>query len=283
MQNNVYYRIKSKYFEVDYLLLKNELKEADPILKYMYELATRRNLYSGEIMTLYLISKQAFYRNNWYVLVDAAKKLINLSKENNFDKFLPGIYNVLGVYNKHKGNHKEAIDNFQKSISYYKASDNISEIVKPINNIGGVYFEHYKDDEKALEYFREGYELAKEHSLTYGLALFSLNLGEIYIEKLDMEKALDYTKKSKEISLSRDDFRITTMATINLIKIHLYRDDIKIVFDNFLDLKKLVKENIMSTQLEVEYHFLLAKLYGYLKNMNKALKNIKLVKAIYRL
>lgn len=281
MQNNIYYKIKSKYFEVDYLFLKNQLKEADPILKSMYKLAARHNLYSGEIMTLYLISKQAFYRNDWYVLVDAAENLIRLSHEKNFDKFLPGIYNILGAYNKHKGNHRESIDNFQRSISYYKASDNILEIIKPINNIGGVYFEHYKDTEKALGYFKEGYELAKEHNLTYGLALFSLNLGEIYIEKLNIEKSLDYTKKSKEISLSRDDFRMTMMATINLIKIYLYRDDIKIVFDNFADLKKLVKENVMSTQLEVEYHSLLAKMYGCFGNMNKALKNIKLVKTIY--
>nr|WP_300003240.1 diguanylate cyclase [Tissierella sp.] len=283
IQNNFYYSIKSKFYTAEVYFIENKLEEINIIITDILSLSKDHNILQGKILGLYLRSKLSLNLNNWKMLLDSAKELINISKESDKIKYLGNIYNVLGLYHKYNGDADKAIENYSKSIDYFSRANNLAEIIKPINNIAGVYADHLHDNDAALYYFEKGYKISSEYNLMNGIPIFSLNLGIIYGEKFEFDRALEYLKKADQVYQERKEFRGMFSSIIQVAINYLNKEDMENTWIFYTRAKEMFDNNkIVDVELTSSYYSLLSKIDAHFGNWDDALINIKIAKEAYK-
>lgn len=283
IQGNYFYIIKSKYYESDYFILRNELEDVSIKIKEIFDLSKKYNLYEGKMMGLYLESKIYLKDNSSGLFLKTCEEFILMAKNHKKEQHLGNVYNLLGIHYYLNGSITKAIKTFKESIKYFNYEKNIGELIKPINNIGGIYFEYFHDDEKALNFFEKGYNISEKYKLDFGISIFSLNMGIIYLEKLQIEKALKLLERSNEISEKRKDFRGVFLSTINLAITYLWKEDIESLYNLYIFINDKFNDNsIRDIELTSSYYDFLSKVYGYFGVWDEALKNTILSKNLYK-
>jgi signal transduction histidine kinase len=68
-----------------------------------------------------------------------------------------------------------------------------------LNNIGDVYF-HFHDNEKALQFYLNALKIREQKQDNRGIAISSLNIGQLYMAENKLAKAEPYLKKAVELS-----------------------------------------------------------------------------------
>lgn len=273
VQNNSYYLIKAKYYKAEEYFIKYRLQEIEILIDDIRVLSNKYNIIEGKIISLYIESKLCLRTNNWKMLLKTAEDLISLSEHYKKEKYLGNIYNILGLYHNFNGNNLIAIENFKRSIRYFNETTNIAELIKPINNIGEIYSDHFYDIDRALSFFKKGYNISERYELAFGKYIFSLNIGNIYLQKLQLNKALSYFEKANEISTTSKDFRIMFLSTIKLGIVYLNKDDIIKAYNTYIIIKDIFENTkIIDIELTSSYYDFLSEFHGYFGIWDSALK-----------
>lgn len=283
VQKNDFYFLKSKYYKAEYYILRNKLDDAKLYIKEIFKLSDELGIYQGRLMALYLESKVYLEENIWDSLLETSKEIISICKSHKLDEFLGNTYNILGIYYKYNNKLEESINSFKESIKIFHRINNIGEIIKPINNLGEIYLDHYNDEKKALKLYERGYKLSKKYNLVVGISLFSLNMGIVYLEKLELDRALLYFKEANKIFNRRKDFRGIFVCNIKIALVYLKKEDI-IKLNHYNNIINDIKKNniILDRELKGIYYKYTSRVFGYFGNWDKALENIVIAKDLYR-
>jgi tetratricopeptide (TPR) repeat protein len=132
------------------------------------------------------------------------------NKEN--QRFLLGLYYYLGSISVDLGNMEEAEMYFIRCLDLADKLGYRKEKIGPLVNLATVY-ERNQDYKKAEEFYKKALELTDsedERNVIYN------NLGLLYLNKDEPDKAIEYIKKSVEIDLKEGDKKRAGEHMLNL-------------------------------------------------------------------
>ncbi len=109
---------------------------------------------------------------------------------------LANLYSNIGSVYYNKGDDTKALENYLLSLKFSELSGDKYRILIALNNVGGVYYIKDATYDKALEYYLRAMPICEELGKLEDLGTICVNIGSIYFEKKDDEKALFYFNKS---------------------------------------------------------------------------------------
>ncbi|MCF8369621.1 MAG: CHAT domain-containing protein [Bacteroidales bacterium] len=192
-----------------YASYANYMKGNIDSLKYYNQIAL--STFNEYELTDNNILSEIYYLNGLYYYnhrnVDSATYFSNVTInlcDNNYDSLLVLVYKLKGNLNLFKGNYKEALSCYQKSLHIEKTLDNPSQVnMASIYQNTGIIFYNQSEFDSARYYFFESLKIKEEilsendPKLANGLTnfgLFLLYMGE-------PEAALNYMNKAEEMYL----------------------------------------------------------------------------------
>jgi serine phosphatase RsbU (regulator of sigma subunit) len=113
------------------------------------------------------------------------------------------IYRLWGNAFYHQAHYDSALAKYLTSLTIFRELDNKIKMAGVLNNIGNVYYFISRGESES--YYLQALEIYKKLNDTTGLAKQYGNLGLVYINKQDIEKAIEYSQKSLEYNLIRKD------------------------------------------------------------------------------
>ncbi len=118
------------------------------------------------------------------------------------------------------GDYQKAVDIYMKAQKILdKKGDKVSRLVN-LNNIAGCLFE-MKQYDKALKYYNDALALAEEiNNVPYAGAI-NLGIGQVYVKKKEVDKAIPYLKKGEKLLEMAGFKRLLVNAYQNLAEAYL--------------------------------------------------------------
>ena len=150
-----------------------------------------------------------------------------------------------GVLNYNRGNYKEALECFHRSLENFKENNDKIGISSCYNNIGLVYWQNGNYSE-SLKYYQKSFKINKENEDKSGMAICYNNIGLIYDEQGDYKKSIRYFQKSLEISKATSDKARMATSYTNIGMIFSENKNYNEALDFYnksLELKKEIGDN----------------------------------------
>ena len=153
--------------------------------------STRAKAYKNYIWNGFLYS-------NPDTAIVLTKALLLYGEKNKYPKAKSMAYNLIGVYNRNKGDYAKALEFYQLSLKINQEIGDKKGIAPVISNIGSLYYSQ-GDYPKSLEYYQRGLKIYEEIGEKKGRAPVISNIGSIYHNQGDYPKALEYYQRSLKI------------------------------------------------------------------------------------
>jgi signal transduction histidine kinase len=162
-------------------------------------------------------------------------------------------YYLLSYFNDRTGKLEEAIEDLQKSITFYTELNDSTHLVGCYNNLG-VLYSYGTDQKTSLEYFIKAMNIAEAAQKTFALSEVYTNIGSFYEFLKEYGSALKYYSKALEVDLKSNNQHNIALSyiTVGSINIKLQRFDT--ARDSLLKAQKLisqVKDNYRQTELYI--------------------------------
>jgi two-component system sensor histidine kinase/response regulator len=141
---------------------------------------------------------EKYHRSAPDTAITLAEKAAAWSERIAYEKGKARAYNVIGLGYWIKSNYAEALANYQKSISFFERSNDLTGYALCLNNIGLIYY-YQNDHPLSLEYFRKALKINKEIDSQEGIALVVNNIGLNYEALGDLKPALEYYQRALKI------------------------------------------------------------------------------------
>ncbi|PKR82248.1 hypothetical protein CW751_02640 [Brumimicrobium salinarum] len=125
-------------------------------------------------------------------------KSLKLREQMNDQKGVAGSLNNIGLIYREQGNNAKAIECYTRSLSIQEKIGDKKNTAISLNNIGSIYYQQ-KDYDAAIEYFSNSLDIQREINDEKGIANSLSNIGLIYHDKNELDKALDYYMKSLKL------------------------------------------------------------------------------------
>lgn len=148
------------------------------------------------------------------------------------------IYNVartkdlIGTIFYKQKKYKEALNSYLSSYDLYVILNDFEEQCGRLSNIGAIYSDMEKLD-SAFYYHNKVYKLAIENKYNYLESIALSNLALVEGNRGDLNKAIDYQRKSILIDYQRNDINGLTISYYNLGDLFLLRNDRLKALKNF--------------------------------------------------
>ncbi len=146
-----------------------------------------------------------------YSYADATSQLENALSLAKDDRVKADIYSNLGFINLSEEKGAEALDNFNKALDLYDINTFDYFLMK-----GEIEYIN-RDYDKALEYYKKAYNKdPSDFLINNSLAVFYLSLDDESEKYLDVDKAIQHSKRAKEIN--NNDLTKSNLATAYTLK-----------------------------------------------------------------
>ncbi|MFK7949556.1 MAG: tetratricopeptide repeat protein [Saprospiraceae bacterium] len=166
-------------------------------------------------------------------------------------------------------NYEEAIKQHLKVVNEYVAQIDNYTLTVLCHNIGGTYMS-LGQDEKAIYYYLKGLETAEKDGIHKLEAIILYEISKIYADK-DLDKALEYIEKTKEVLEAYNIASGIEMHTINLAEIYFKQGKVEDALSKGLESLKLC-EKVENKKTLVRVYRLLSSAYKMLEQYKEALK-----------
>lgn len=177
------------------------------------------------------------------------------------------INNIASIYNK-QGDHKKALEFFNKSLEYrLKIADN-ADIADTYLNIGKIYNDR-KQYKIALEYFSKSTKLYREVNNKSGLATSFLNIGGAYSFLNEDKKGLDYCFMALEIAQSIENKSIEGNILSSISRVYFKMNNYKEAA-NYAEEALKISKSLRVPKLIEESSSILSRIYEEEGNYKKA-------------
>lgn len=183
-------------------------------------------------------------------------------------------YTKIGDYNNAISFLKLSLD-FLKKIEGHNVKD-VDELCANINNSLGTSYRKCKSFALSMSAYFRALELQEKHNLTHNICHTNLNIGKMFVDIGNFDRALKYFNKSLEMSLISNDLTVQSQSHALIGK--LYRKNGKysqaiLFYEKALNyLKKSAKKNIYHI-IKVFYEMALS--YQGLKDNEKLISTCK--------
>jgi len=274
--NSIEYIIKSRNYRIELFFRTNQLDELEKEIEALEGLSRENNIPKGIIFSLVAKCRMCLNQNNIIEIERMMDEAIELSQKYGIVSYLGNIYLTLGNMEYLRGNTEGAIKYFIESRDCFDEDNNMYEIVKPINNLGVIYCEIYGDIDKGLSYYKQGLKLASIYGFSQLETTFLNNIGELYFNSLDYNRALDYILNSRRMAIEINDYKLTFLAYINLGYIDLIANKFDKAYNCYSFLNNLYKANaILDEETLCQYYNFLGEFYYIFGKYNQALEYSK--------
>lgn len=146
--------------------------------------------------------------NNWvynYTTVALKKKITKKEKRKLLFSLASAINNI-GYLNSIRGNVREALEYYHKSLTIQQKLGDKEGTATSLNNIGAIYNKQ-GNIQGALEYYHKSLKTYQEIKNEFGQAQTLNNIGHIYQSQEEVDLALEYFHKSLKIFEKTDNKR----------------------------------------------------------------------------
>ncbi|HPR16700.1 MAG TPA: tetratricopeptide repeat protein [Candidatus Cloacimonadota bacterium] len=175
-----------------------EFSEAKKYAELSLELARSQGIKNYEASACYLLGLTNAYLNNYDVALDYQYKALRLHQEIDNSGSIAEDYNNIGKIYINLNNYEKALENFLLALEYNPG------LARSYNNLSHVY-NYLHDYEHALEYGKKALEYSSpdknDHPDIERTHIFAhLNLGEIYLNRNQINDAISTLSKALELS-----------------------------------------------------------------------------------
>ncbi|MDG2228385.1 MAG: tetratricopeptide repeat protein [Flavobacteriales bacterium] len=153
-----------------------------------------------------------------------AQLQLDFAKEKGQKKYIANALNTQGVSFAIKGDYKEAIEYYKKSLKINEGIRDKSGVAGSLNNLGMIYY-NQGDYAKAIEYYTKSLKVEDEIGDKAGIASSLNNIGNIYSDNDDNDKAMVYYMKSLKIREELEDKSGVSIALGNIGIIYKVQGD----------------------------------------------------------
>lgn len=193
---------KAKYYVNEAKKVTQSINSENSWKKYYYE--------SGKIYSS---------MNAYDLFSDALLNEYQFYKDTNLQrKYL--IESDLGVLYANLKDEKTAAFYFEKLVQHYGTTDQYLRYALAISNLAGQYS---KEPQKALGLYRTSLQVLEKKPNNELMSILHINIGSIYIQLHQPNKALDYLNKASVLVTSKSDKDV--IATLNLYYAEAYQEN----------------------------------------------------------
>lgn len=125
------------------------------------------------------------------------KQSIELGEKLNYNSGLASSYKILGIIHDESGDIPNSIKNYQTSIRYFKKNNDIMGVAKNEANIG-ILYRNMKRNTEAIEKFKSSNKIFIKHSFLQGQMIACQNISICYNDLKQIDSALIYIKKAEK-------------------------------------------------------------------------------------
>lgn len=184
------------------------------------------------------------------------RTLLEKAKQANSIKYLGAAYGIKGYVYYGLNELKLAIDNFEKSLSFYsKNSEKFFSEIKQTNNSLGILYKDIGELKKALEVLSASVIISEKHGISNSIALN--NIATIYFTQENYKKALEYYQQAIEVEEAnpKSNRRTIIQYLINIASLY-------IKISNLEEADKIYSKTFQYCEENNEMEFLVQSLKG---------------------
>ena len=184
------------------------------------------------------------------------RTLLEKAKQANSIKYLGSAYGIKGYVYYGLNELKLAIDNFEKSLSFYsKNSEKFFSEIKQTNNSLGILYKDIGELKKALEVLTVSVNISEKHGISNSIALN--NIATIYFTQENYKKALEYYQQAIEVEEAnpKSNRRTIIQYLINIASLY-------IKISNLEEADKIYSKTFQYCEENNEMEFLVQSLKG---------------------
>ncbi len=198
-----------------------------------------------------------------------------------------GVYVSLGLMNYEIKNFRQAIEYWIKGLEVLKKQKNWTGKKSNILNDIGISYRQLKDTENAFKYLNEALYNAEAEKDSAWIGIIKGNLGDVWIDKKDYEKAIPLLEEDMKMSLQYDELSNLITTTIqlgncyNALKNYQKANEYYQKAQQLYKDKELVLKTVMGIsryETEIKLYEGFVKLYDNTKEFDKAYKYQSLAK-----
>ncbi len=139
-----------------------------------------------------------------------------LAEELNDSASLARILNLKGILNSIRGRQLSGLEYYQQSLHYYEALKDSEGASKCINNIGTIYSE-LGNDSAAIAQFKESYTITMKLGRLHNAANNLFNISSSYIALYDLDSAMHYAERLKTLQKESNEIFIDPSSLLGNI------------------------------------------------------------------
>ena len=184
------------------------------------------------------------------------RTLLEKAKQANSIKYLGAAYGIKGYVYYGLNELKLAINNFEKSLSFYsKNSEKFFSEIKQTNNSLGILYKDIGELKKALEVLTVSVNISEKHGISNSIALN--NIATIYFTQENYKKALEYYQQAIEVEEAnpKSNRRTIIQYLINIASLY-------IKISNLEEADKIYSKTFQYCEENNEMEFLVQSLKG---------------------
>lgn len=182
-------------------------------------------------------------------------------------------YNIIGLNYEQFSDLNKAIVFYKKGVEFAYKANNTKLLDHLHNNLGNIYYFQLKDPNKGLKYYLKCYEYSLKSKDKIEIAFTELNIADVYINSLNLNKGKIYLDKILPVLIETNDYEMFITYYALLANYYANKNEVKKAEETYNLVINKFKENKIE-QLksnEVDIYEKVFQFYKKTNNNNKAL------------
>lgn len=264
-------------------LVQYEINDAKRYANQAVKLAQKTNFYKGEAKAYLILSRIYRETSDYSEALIQTYTALRIFEENKNKSGTAKCYYELGYIYKDITDFPKAIENFSKALAIYKSEKNEMNMAFCQTLLGHVNTDllmNVKDSayfKRALGYYRDVLNYYTSLNKPSRVAVALLNLSNLYLvynriwsSEFHLNKSLEYSEKSLEITKAEEDDLRTGINLENIGEVYFVRKKYAEALDYYYQSKAYLDKNGNKDYI-LENLFSIIKIYKEIKQYDKAL------------
>ena len=221
--NDVEGQLIALYYIVSALDVLSIQDDVDETISKGLSLANAHNNQRFKSEFTGMMSYRLEIKGQYLEAIKLASKALGFARETNDDRIIAEQLANRGQIQMSIENYDLALQDVENAITYFKQNDD-KENLSLNYNLLAIIYSSISDYDNAIKYYKESedYDLVKS---SYNQAALYYNLGTVYIDKKEYDKAKQYFEKSSEQSKITNDINTLAYSQYGIADIYLLQGD----------------------------------------------------------
>ncbi|MBT3208407.1 MAG: tetratricopeptide repeat-containing sensor histidine kinase [Bacteroidetes bacterium] len=195
----------------------------------------------GEALSLIYCGSYYYYMSDFPTATKYVQNSLEISKKEGFDKVIGKGYNFLGQMSSEKGNYKEALDCFDKSLKNFEKINYKNGIASAFTNLGIVFWRQ-GNYPNAVKYYQKAMKIYEDLNDKIEIAKCENNIGIIFTNQGEYDKALNYLKRALSTNEEIDNLEEVSKCLMNIGAVYFHMEDLTQALEYWTRTLKIYKK-----------------------------------------